>query len=195
MRWMGRLWRELRPDRNPLRRACDRAQAVLLATLLAAFLVAVPLAAIISGGQAYDASLRVERAEQAARHPVPAVLLAAAPERGHEGYKRPVLARWAAPDGTRRSGQIIAPPGTPPGRTVTLWVDTWGRPTGKPLQADDVIGRAIVAAIAAAMIAAAAAGPALLCAAVLACRVLFRRRLAAWDAEWRTVGPRWGSLR
>jgi hypothetical protein len=49
----------LRPDRNPLRRACDRAEAGLLAALLAAFLVAVSLAAIIGG-------VRVECAEQAA---------------------------------------------------------------------------------------------------------------------------------
>ena len=195
MRWMGRLWRELRPDRNPLRRPCDRAEAVLLAALLAAFLAAVPLAAIIGGGHAYDAGLRVQRAEQAARYPVPALVLAAAPERGHEGYKRPVPALWTAPDGIRRSGWIIAPPGTPPGRTVTLWVDAQGRPTGEPLQVADVIGRAIAAAIAAAMIAAATAGSALACAAVLSRRALFRRRLAAWDAEWRTVGPRWTSLR
>ena len=195
MRWMGRLWRELRPDRNPLRRACDRAEAVLLAALLAAFLVAVPLAAMIGGGHAYGAGLRVERAEQATRHPVPAVLLAAALERGHEGYKRPRLATWTAPDGTRRGGWIIAPPGTVPGRAVTLWVDAWGRPTGKPLQVADVVGRAILAAMLAAMIAAAAAGSALVCAAVLSRWVLFRRRLAAWDAEWRTVGPRWTSLR
>jgi len=56
----------LRPDRNPLRRACDRAEAGLLAALLAAFLVAVSLAAIIGGVRAFGAGLRVECAEQAA---------------------------------------------------------------------------------------------------------------------------------
>ena len=43
-----------------------------------------------------------------------------------------------------------------------------GQPTGKPLEAADVIGRAIVTALFVAMIAAVAAGSALLCAAVLA---------------------------
>lgn len=195
MRRMGRLWRELRPDRNPLRRGCDRAEAALLAALLGVFLVAVPLAAIIGGGRAYGAGMRVERAEQAARHPVPAVLLAAARERGYEGYKPRVPARWTAPDGTPRSGRIMAPPGTPAGRTATLWGDASGQPTGKPLQVADVIGQAIVTAIVVAMIAAAAAGSALVCAAALARWVLFRWRLAAWDAEWRAVGPRWRSLR
>ena len=52
MRRISRLWRELRPDRNPLRRACDRAEAALLAVLLAVFLVAVSLAAVIVGGRA-----------------------------------------------------------------------------------------------------------------------------------------------
>jgi hypothetical protein len=42
-------WRELRPDRNPLCRACDRAEAALLAGLLAAFLIGVPLAAVFAG--------------------------------------------------------------------------------------------------------------------------------------------------
>ena len=163
--------------------------------MLAAFLIAIPLAAIIGGGRAYDAGLRIERAEQAARHPVPAVLLAAAHERGPQGYKPQVPARWTAPDGTPRSGRIMAPPGTPAGRTVTLWVDVSGQPTGKPLEAADVIGRAIVTALFVAMIAAVAAGSALLCAAVLAHWVFFRRRLAAWDAEWRAVGPHWRSPR
>lgn len=195
MRRMSRLWRELRPDRNPLRRACDRAEAALLAALLAVFLVAVSLAAVIAGGRAYGAGLRAERAEQAARHPVPAVLLAAARERRHEGYRPRVQARWTAPDGTPRSGRIIVPPGTPAGRTVSLWVDASGRPAGEPLEAADVIGRAVVTALFVAVIAAVAAGSALLWAAALARWVLFRRRLAAWEAEWRAVGPRWRSPR
>jgi hypothetical protein len=64
VRRIGRLWRELRPDRNPLRRACDRAEAGLLAALLAVFLVAVLLAAVICGVRAYGAGLRVERADR-----------------------------------------------------------------------------------------------------------------------------------
>jgi hypothetical protein len=54
------------------------------------------------------------------------------------------------------------PPGTPAGRTVSLWVDASGRPAGEPLEAADVIGRAIVTALLVAMIAAVAAGSALL---------------------------------
>ena len=129
------------------------------------------------------------------RHPVSAVLLAGTGARGSARLKVGVLATWTAPDGTPRGGRVVAPPSTPAGRTVTLWVDALGRPAGLPLQAADVIGRAIVTAIFIAVIAEPAAGSALLCAAVLARWVLFRRRLAAWHAEWRAVGPRWGTQR
>ena len=191
MRRICRLWRELRLDGNPLRRACDRAEAVLLACLLSAFVVVVPLAAAIVGAQAYGAGLRTARAERAAWREVPAVLLATAPARGYAGYEVPVRARWTAPHGARRAGPVTAPPGTRAGRTVALWVDASGQPTGTPLQPAQVTGHAIdVAAIAAAAVVSA-----LVCLGVLACWVLLRRRLAAWGAEWQAVGPCWTSPR
>jgi hypothetical protein len=55
---------------------------------------------------------------------------------------------------------------------VHLWADPPGQPAGKPPEAADMTGRAIVTALRAAMIAAVAAGSALLCAAALARRVL-----------------------
>ena len=191
MRRIGRLWRELRLDGNPLRRACDRTEAVVLACLLSVFVIVVPLVAVITGAQAYGAGLRAERAERVAWHQVPAVLLVTAPASGYAGYDVPVRARWTAPDGARRAGDVLPPPGTRAGRTVMLWVDASGRPTGMPLQSAQVTGQAIDAAA----IAATAAFSALLCVCVLGRWVLFRRRLAAWDAEWRAVGPRWTSLR
>jgi hypothetical protein len=191
MRRIGRLWRELRLDGNPLRRACDRTEVVLLACLLSALVIVVPLAAMIAGVQAYGAGLRAERAERAAWHQVPAVLLVTAPAPGYARYEEPVPARWTAPDGARQAGQVIAPPGARAGRTVMLWVDASGRPAGRPLQPVQVTGQAIYVAA----IAATATFSALLCAGVLACRALFRRRLAAWEAEWQAVGPRWTSLR
>ena len=185
---LGGLWRELRPDRNPLRRACDRAEAVLLAVLLTAFLIGVPLAAVVAGEWQYSTALRVERA-QAAWHLVSAVLLATAPAPGYAGYEAAVPATWAVPGGARRTGAIAAPAGTPAGAAVTLWVDASGRPRGTPLRGGQVVGQAIVTAV----IAVAAVGLSLLCIAALARWVLARRRLAAWDAEWRVIGPQWTS--
>ena len=186
-----RLWRELRLDGNPLRRACDRTEAVLLACLLSALVVVVPLAAAIAGTQAYGAGLRAERAERTAWRQVPAVLLATAPVPGYIGDEVPVRARWTAPDGAWRAGPVMAPPGTPAGRTVTVWADAAGQPAGPPLEPVEVTGHAIGAAVTAAT----AAFSALLCLGALARWVLLRRRLASWDAEWQAVGPNWTNSR
>jgi hypothetical protein len=119
------LWRELRPDRNPLRRACDRAEAALAACLLIAVLIGVPVAAVFAGASEY----RIERGQQASWHRVPALLLAA-PKPGGAGYQAAALGRWRAPDGTQRVGRIVAPAGAPAGRRVAVWVDAWaGRST------------------------------------------------------------------
>ncbi len=71
---LARLARGLRPDRNRLRRATDRAEAAVLAGLAAAFLVGAPAAAMTAGHLAAAAGLR---AEQAGRYKVHATLLAA----------------------------------------------------------------------------------------------------------------------
>jgi hypothetical protein len=53
--------------------------------------------------RAYGAGLQVERAEQAARHPVPAVLLAGTRDRGSDRYK--AGSRRACADTGRRNRQ------------------------------------------------------------------------------------------
>lgn len=191
MKRIGGLWRELRPDGNPLRRTCDRAEAAVLAGLLALLLVAVPLAAVIVGGRVYAGAVRAERAEQASWRQVPAVLLTAAPVSGSEVDQTLVRAVWTAPDGVQRAGEVTVPSGTPSGRTVRMWVDASGRPAGQPLTADDVISRAVTLAVAAA----AGVGAALLGSAAAVRWMFFRRRVAAWDAEWRAAARGWGSLR
>ena len=47
--WAVRTLRGLWPDRNPLRRTIDRAEAALVAGLAVAFLAGVPLAAVAAG--------------------------------------------------------------------------------------------------------------------------------------------------
>jgi hypothetical protein len=132
----GRCWRlrGLWPDRNPLRRAVDRVEAVLMAGLVAAFLIGAPLVAVAAGQWSYAVGLRVERAQQSAWHQVPAVLLADAPSRGYAGYTPQVRARWTARNGTQRSGDVDAPAGARAGRTVLVWADASGRLTGPPLR-------------------------------------------------------------
>src|SRR5260370_16033485 len=57
-----------------------------------------------------------------------------------------VPARWTAPDGRPRSGNIPVQGGMAGGRTVPIWVDSAGRPTDAPLTDRAVQARAATAA-------------------------------------------------
>lgn len=195
MCWPVRLLRGLRPDRNQLRRASDRAEAAIATGLMAAFLASAPFAAMTAAHWSHAANAREARAQQAAWHKVPAVLLARAPQDQFVAYgpatTTSVRAWWTAPDGSRHSGYVNALPGTRPGTTVSTWTDASGQPTGPPLRAAQVADRTALAAMLAPM----ATAVVFLAAWWLARRALTRRRLAAWDADWSATGPRWTSLR
>jgi hypothetical protein len=184
------LWlRGIAPDRNPLRRATDRAEAVIIAALLSTFLAGAPLIAILAGGLVSRAG---PEGGQAARYRVKAVLTS------NSGTTRDIYgmqlgpyvrARWAAHNGTPRTGDVIAPVGARAGSTVMVWVDASGQLAGASLAQPG--SSAVVAAVLAATL----FGVGLLCAADVARAILDRRRMASWDAEWRVTGPRWSSGR
>jgi hypothetical protein len=184
---IARVIRGLRPDRNPLRRTLDRVEGVVVGGLAVAFLAGAPLAAVTAAHLVYSYGARAAHAQQAAWHQVPAVLLAAAPTDGYTGYEPEVRARWTAPDGARRTGEVPAQPGTSAGSTVRVWVDAAGRLTEPPLRPLQVRGQTALAAISAPVV----LGLVLLCAGGLAQFRLGRRRLAAWDAEWQATEPQW----
>jgi hypothetical protein len=177
-----RLARRLGLDGNPLRRSLDKIAVCLAALLVAVFLAGAPLLSVAAIGWAGAAGQRAERSW----HQVPAVLLQAAPAPAGEvlGYSQ-VPARWRAPDGRARTGQIPVSIGLPAGRTVRLWVDAAGSPTGPAPSNRAVLTREAVAAAGAAV----ALGIVLLCLAWAGRWVLDRRRLAGWEAEWAIVGP------
>jgi hypothetical protein len=187
--------RGLWPDRNPLRRASDRAEATVVAAALLIFLIGGPLLALVAGHWAGAAALRVERAQQASWRHVPAVLLANAGSAFGVGYggvsSTEVKARWTAPDGQVRTGEVPAVPGARAGSTVRIWVDSIGEQTGPPLRHDQATGQAFLATVTAPL----ALGAVLLCAASLTIQALDRRRLALWDADWQVTEPRWSSSR
>ena len=183
-----RVIRGLWPDRNPLRRTVDRVEALIVGGLAVAVLVGAPLAALAAGYASYSYGARAAYAQQAAAwHRVPAVLLVAAPTYGYTGYEPMVRAEWTAPGRLRRTGGVPAPPGERAGSTVRVWVDAAGRLTEPPLQPWQVRGQAAMAAIGAPVV----LGLVLLCAGVLAHYLLGRRRLTAWEADWRATGPQW----
>ncbi len=189
--WLRGLW----PDDNPLRRRADRVEAWIAGGLLAAFLICGPLAALLAGYYASAFALRVARDQRAAWHQVPAVLLASAATSEDFSYGGVVLplarARWTAPDGVRRTGNVPALPGARSGSTVQIWVDASGHLTEPPLRPDQVTGQSVLASVCAPII----VGLVLLAAGGLAHSVMDRRRMAAWDADWQATGPRWTSRR
>lgn len=190
-----RLIRERRLDRNPLRRGSDRAETVVLGALFAAFLAVAPFAACAAGSWAYAASARQAQAQRTTLRQVPAALVLTpfhvAPYLATGYDSLSVDARWRAPDGRVRTGIVSRRYGATEGSTIPVWVDQAGRLSEPPLQRAQLVNRArsiegaTVGALCIAMIAARR----------LTRRVLYRHRMAAWDADWLATGPRWRSQR
>jgi len=191
MRWhaVARRWlRRVRgwwPDRNPLRRRCDRAEAAIVTVLVAVFLAGAPLMALAAGRQAHDRG-QPEHGQLAGWHQVPAVLRTATTRRFAPS---PALAwaQWTAPGGVKHTGRVLAPAGFSAGAVVPVWVDAAGRLAGPPPQPGQQDSRALADRMVAVLLLAE-----LLWGAGLAARsVVDRCRLAAWGAEWRAIGPKW----
>jgi len=183
-----RLVRTFGMDGNPLRRSSDRAEAWIRAGLLVVFLIAGPMAALGAGQWTAHTG---DAGSAAQSHAVHAVLLQTAtapagPAVAVRGTQVWVSARWESAGGSTRTGEVPAPAGAPAGTVVTIWLDASGRVTGPP-QPGEFAGYAMTIAV----ITLIAVALALLTALRLIQRFLNWRRLAAWEAAWRAVGPRW----
>jgi hypothetical protein len=185
-----RLARKLGLDANPLRRRTDKIATWLMAQFLVVVLVGAPLFAIAAFTWAARGGASEQRAERSWRE-VPAVLLRSVPvpdslAGGIFGYSW-VPARWTAPNGQVRSGDIPVEVGLNAGRKVRLWVDAAGRPTDAPLTHRAIVARAATAAA----VATAGLLIALSCLALIVRWLLDRRRLTDWELAWAIVGPQW----
>jgi len=186
MERMARLARGLGLGRHPLHRRCDTLEARMLAGLLAVLLVCGPLLAVAAFRLAERAGLRQQHKQRAWRQ-VTASLLR--PRSGDvmalDGAWAP--ARWTAPDGQVRTGDVpvLGPDWASP--TVWMWVDHQGRPTGPPLSGRQLANQAIGAG----MLAVAALALLLSGLGLLAHCLIDRRRLAGWDAAWAAIEPSW----
>jgi hypothetical protein len=178
-----------RPDRNPVRRRCDRAETAILGMLLIGFLAGAPFAAQAAASWTYATSAREAHAQQAALHQVPATLVE--PAQLVEAYSAEANARWRAPDGHVVTGQVFVPSGSAAGSTVMVWVNQAGQLTDSPLDASQVAGRAQLSEV----LAVACLAVALIATGGLVRWALNRRRLAAWDADWLANGPHWSPRR
>jgi hypothetical protein len=114
MTLVGRFVRGRRLDDNPLRRASDRAETLVLMVLLAVFLVAAPLATPASGARAHAMAQRAQAAQAASRYQVTAVVLTVAsrPIIAYGDYVSEAKARWTAPDGAVVTSQALVAAGT-----------------------------------------------------------------------------------
>ena len=178
---LGRFVRGRRPDRNPLRRASDRLETAVLALLVITFLIAAPFAALAVGSWTLARAQQAQFAEQASSYHVPAqVLRLDAPSSGAYGDPG-AQARWTAHNGTVITGDITAPLGTATGSTQQLWTTADGQVTNPPLEDSQVTGQAYFAEAYTVFTLAV-----LLTITGLVTRwTLDKRRMAAWDAEWR----------
>jgi hypothetical protein len=184
-----RFARALGLDGNPLRRGTDRLQTAIVIGLCALFLISAPLLATAAGRRMHQAGLAQLRAEQA-WHQVWAVALQSAPpadQSASQWQEAGVLARWAAPGGVTRIGEILAPAGLASGQSVRIWVNASGWQTGPPLAARQLTARVIGMAVLVPVLLAVA----LLGIGWLARWLLNRRRLADWEAAWTLVEPQW----
>ena len=191
--WLGRLLRGRRLDWNPLRRGSDRAETIVLGALLAAFLAAAPFAAQAAGAWAHALAARQAQTQRADLSQVTATLLRTAPVLTGYGSASGIVikARWQAPDGKIRTGELLMTADAAAGHSTQIWVDRTGRLTGPPLSADQVTGQVQLAA----GVAVGGLAAMLITAAWLVRSGLDRRRMAAWDADWLANGPRWSPRR
>ena len=191
--WLARLLRGRRLDRNPLRRRSDRAETIVLGALLAALLAAAPFTAHAAGAWGHDSAARQAQAQRASLVQVTATLLRSAPVLTGYGPASSVAveARWRAPDGQIRSGELLVTADVAASHSTRIWIDQTGRLTGPPLSGDQLTGRAQLTAGGAIGGLAAV----LITAGWLVRRSLDRRRLSGWDAEWSANGPRWSPRR
>jgi hypothetical protein len=190
--WIGRVERRAGFDRNPMRRAGDRVQAILRAVLVAVFVIGGPVMTAYVSHEVYLAGLQTGRAQAAAWHRVPALVVhvRAIPA----AWRHPAIdglvawrVRWTTPSGSSRTGEITSARHVVAGSTVTVWIDASGRLAHPPFTRADSADRAIGAAV---------ATPALLAlllwiAARAASLVLDRHRLTRWEADWLVVEPQW----
>ena len=195
-RRLARLARWLGIDRNPLRRGIDRVEAALRLVMILLAVVAVPAAAVAAGRWADHYGLHQAQAQRAANHQVTAVLLEDAPAAGLPNPYTNVRTSWVSaryqpPGQPPRTGEVLAMTGALKGSTVRTWIDPSGAVTDPPLSHRIIVGNVWVAVMSTCLM----SWLLLLAAGVLVRRVLDRRRLRAWEAEWRASGPLWSGHR
>jgi hypothetical protein len=117
--------------RNPLIRASDRVEALVLVLAIAISLVAVPIGAAV-GTAVHESRTRVHAEQAQVRRQVTATSIGDSNRRDVEGPTVTVPARWLV-DGTEHTGDVAAPPNVKTGDEIEIWVDALGSPVRPPV--------------------------------------------------------------
>jgi hypothetical protein len=188
--WTGRKWRGVRPDGNPLRRRLDRVEAVIFGALIVAAMAGAPVAAALGGHWAYVSAQQAARVQRETSHQVQAVLLAV-PGSSPGGYSVTPLvavqARWTAPNGAVRTGEIAVPAASVKDKTVPVWTDSAGDLTSTPMTPAQVADQGTFGTAIAVVLTLVT----LFVAAGITRFIVNRRRIAAWAADWAVTAPVW----
>ncbi|MFE7468496.1 hypothetical protein ACFU6R_30940 [Streptomyces sp. NPDC057499] len=185
--------------RNSLCRATDRREAWVALAALLFMVLAAPSLGWACGARTDDSLQKSVRAQRAGCHATTAVVVrrsprsprfASDPETAPQHSRRTlVVARWQAPDGTKRQGTVTTGSRrTGPGARVEIWTDHTGRPVPRPMDEATARAHAVLAGIGAALLAAGAAEGV----RQLIVRRMKKARYHRIDQEWANTGPDWG---
>lgn len=117
--------------RNPLLRASDRIEALLLVLAVAVSLFNVPIAAAV-GTAVYDSRSPIYAEQVQTRSRVTATVVGDSHSpRKFDSRTVQMPARWDFA-GAERTGDIAAPPAAKVGDEVEIWVDAQGSPLTRP---------------------------------------------------------------
>jgi hypothetical protein len=178
----------LRWDSNPLRRAVDRAETIVMIGLIAAFAGACVVLAIAAGRWADHNSLLTERSDRGV-HPVWATQLKSGAQVAtwSEWDVVWVPARWKLTDGQFRTGQVTAELNSKAGQKQQIFINPAGQEVPAPMTSDGVRDQVVSAVLSVTIGAGVAFAIAYGCV-----RLLFnRRRMAGWQRAWDAIGPTW----
>lgn len=189
-RQLQRLARAFGCDHNPLRRRVDRIESATMTLLAVAFLALAPFASLVAMGQVHANGLRELAAEQGWR-PATATLA----ENARDGVIQSsggtsvalVAARWRAPDGALRTGEVTTSLNAKSGQHVRIWLTSAGALTHPPLTKAELGQRATITAL----LTTSGVAVLVVITAGLVRLAANRRRMAGWDSAWAAAGPRW----
>lgn len=112
---------------NPLIRASDRLEALMLVLVIAISLLAIPIGAAV-GTAVHESSSRVHAEQAQGRRQLTATSIGDShPRRDLESPTVTVPARWSV-DGIEHTGDVAAPLNVKTGDAIEIWVDAKGAP-------------------------------------------------------------------